>query len=70
MTPQFRRPLFQVLVVRVDIGVVIYEVMTPQCGRSVVQVPLIRVSGDTENEDTDSSRCRKVRFNIFKHFKS
>ena len=33
----------QVLVVRVDIGVVIYEAMTPQCGRSVVQVLVVRV---------------------------
>ena len=30
---------FCVLVVRVDIGVVIYEAMTPQCGRSVVLRP-------------------------------
>ena len=29
---------WQVLVVRVDIGGVTYEAMTPQCGRSVVQV--------------------------------
>ena len=33
----------QVLVVRVDIGVVIYEPMTPQCGSSVVQVLVVRV---------------------------
>ena len=33
----------QFLVVRVDIGVVIYEAMTPQCGRSVVKVLVIRV---------------------------
>ena len=38
----------QVLVVRVDIGVVTYEAMTPQCGRSVDQVLVVRVdrSGD------------------------
>ena len=35
--------MVQVLVVRVDIGVVIYEAMTPQCGRSVVQVLIVRV---------------------------
>ena len=35
--------MVQVLVVRVDIGVVIYEAMTPQCGRSVVQVLFVRV---------------------------
>ena len=33
----------QVLVVKVDIGVVTYEAMTPQCGRSVVHVPVVRV---------------------------
>ena len=32
----------QVLVIRVDKGVMIYEVMTPQCGRSVVQVLVVR----------------------------
>ena len=32
-----------VLLVRVDIGVVIYEAITPQCGRSVVQVLVVRV---------------------------
>ena len=36
-------PVGQVLVVRVDIGVVIYEAMTPQCGRSVVQVLIVTV---------------------------
>ena len=35
--------MFQLMVVRVDIGVVIYEAMTPQCGRSVVQVLVVRV---------------------------
>ena len=29
--------------VRVDIGVVTFEAMTPQCGRSVVQVLVVRV---------------------------
>ena len=37
------RSVVHVLVVRVDIGVVIYEAMTPQCGRSVVQVLVVRV---------------------------
>ena len=32
------RSVVQILVVRVDIGVVTYEDMTPQCVRSVVQV--------------------------------
>ena len=35
--------MVQVVVVRVDIGVVIYEAMTPQWGRSVVQVLVVRV---------------------------
>ena len=33
----------QVLEVRVDTGVVTYEAMTPQCGRSVVLVLVVRV---------------------------
>ena len=33
----------QVLVVRVDIGVVTYEDMTPQCGSSVDQDLVVRV---------------------------
>ena len=35
--------MVQILVVRVDIGVVIYEAMTPKCGRSVVQILVVRV---------------------------
>ena len=35
--------MVQVLVVRVDIGVVTYEAMTPQCGRSAVHVLVVRV---------------------------
>ena len=35
--------VIQVLVVRVDIGVVTYKAMTPQCGRSVVLVLVVRV---------------------------
>ena len=34
--------MVQVLVVRVDIGVVTYEAMTPQCGRSAVQVLVVK----------------------------
>ena len=37
------KSVVQVLVVRVDIGVVSYEAMTPQCGRSVVRVLVVRV---------------------------
>ena len=33
----------QVLVIRVDIGVVTYGAMIPQCGRSVVQVLVVTV---------------------------
>ena len=43
MTTQCRRSVVQVLVVRVDIGLVIYEAMIPQCGRSVVQVLVVGV---------------------------
>ena len=35
--------MVQVLVVRVDIGVVTYEAMTPQFGRSLVHVLVVRV---------------------------
>ena len=42
MTQQCWRSVVQVLVVRVDIGVVTYEAMTPQCG-SVVQVLVVSV---------------------------
>ena len=43
MTPQCRRSVVQVLVIRVDKGMVIYEGMTPQCRRSVVQFLVVRV---------------------------
>ena len=43
MTPQYGKSEVQVLVVRVDIGVVTYEAMTPHCGRSVVQGLVVRV---------------------------
>ena len=35
--------MVQVLVIRVGMEVVIYDAMTPQCGRSVVQVLVVRV---------------------------
>ena len=38
MKPQYGRSVVQVLVARVFIGVVTYEAMTPQCGRSLFQV--------------------------------
>ena len=43
MTPQCGRSVVQVLVVRLEIGVVTYEAMTPQCGRSVVHVLVVRL---------------------------
>ena len=42
MTPQCRRSVVQVLVVRVDIEVVIYEAMPSECGRSVVHVLVVK----------------------------
>ena len=43
MTNHSWRPVVQVLVVRVDIGVVTYEAMTPQYGRSVVKALVVKV---------------------------
>ena len=43
MTPQFRRSVVQVLVVRVYILVVTCEALKPLCGRSVVHVLVIRL---------------------------
>ena len=43
MTSQTGKSVVQVLVVRVDIGVVTYEAKKPQGGRLVVQVLVVRV---------------------------
>ena len=43
MTPQCVRSVVQVLIVRVDIGVVTYEVMRLYSRRSVVQVLFVTV---------------------------
>ena len=43
MIHQCWKSVVQVLVVRVDIGVVTDEAMTSQCGRSVVQVHIVIV---------------------------
>ena len=43
MTPQCGRSAVQVLVIRVDIGVVTYEAIATQYGRSVVQTLIVRV---------------------------
>ena len=43
VTLQSERSVVQVLVIRVDIGVVTFEVMTPLCGRSIVQILVVIV---------------------------
>ena len=43
--------MVQVQVVRVYIGVVIYEAMTPQCGLSVVQVLVVKMDIVVTHED-------------------
>ena len=45
-----------ILVVRVDIGVVTYEAMTPQCDRSVVQVLVVRVDIGVVNYEAMTSQ--------------
>ena len=53
--------MVQILVVRMDIGVVIYEAMTPQCGRSVVQVLVVRVDiGVVNYEEAMITKCRML----------
>ena len=59
MTPQCGRSLVQVLVVRVDIGVVTYEAMTPQYGRSVFQVLVVRVDIRVVKYEAMTSQCRR-----------
>ena len=49
--------MVQVLVVRVDIGVVIYEAITPQCGRSEVQVLVVRVDIGVVTYEAMTSQC-------------
>ena len=53
MTPQYGKSEVQVMVVRVDVGVVIYEAMNPQCerfsGSDLRIVSLVR--GDIIRED-------------------
>ena len=44
-------------VVRVDIGVVTYEAMTPQCGRSVVQVLVVRVDIGVVTYEVMTPQC-------------
>ena len=56
---QYRRSVVQVLVVRVDIGVMIYEAMTPQCRRSVVQVLVVRVDIGVVIYEAMTGQCRR-----------
>ena len=48
------------LVVRVDIGVVTYEAMTPQCGRSVVQVLIVSVDIGVVTYEALTPQCGSV----------
>ena len=57
MTPQCVRSVVQVMVVRVDIGVVTYEAMTPQCVRSVVQVMVVRVDIGVVTYEAMTPQC-------------
>ena len=51
--------MVQVLVVRVDIGVVTYEAMTLQCRRSVVQVLVVIVDIGVMIYEAMTSQCRR-----------
>ena len=48
--------MVQALVVRVDIELVIYEALTPQCGRSV-QVLVVRVDIGVVTYEAMTSQC-------------
>ena len=56
--------MVQVLVVRVDIGVVIYEAMTTQCGKSVVQVLVVRVDIGVVIYEGMTTQCERSVFKI------
>ena len=49
--------MVQVVVVRVDIGVVTYEAKTPQCGRLVVQVLVVRVDIGVVTYEAKTPQC-------------
>ena len=49
--------MVEVLVVRVDIGVMTYEAMTPQCRRSVVQVLVVRVDIGVVSYEAMTPQC-------------
>ena len=57
MVSQCGISVVQVLVVRVDIGVVIYEAITPQSGRSVVQVLVFRVDIGVVTYEAMTPQC-------------
>ena len=50
---------FRSVVVRVDIGVVTYEAMTPQCGRSVVQGLVVRVDKGVVTYEAITHQCER-----------
>ena len=64
MTPQCGRSVVQVLVVRVDIGVVIYEAMRVQCERSVVQVLFVRVDMGVVSYEVLIPKCGRSVFEV------
>ena len=57
MTPQCGTSMVQVLVVRVDIGVVIYESMTKECGRSVVHILFAIVDIRVVTDEDKTPQC-------------
>ena len=66
MMPKRRTSVFQVLVVRVDIGVVIYEDMTPQFGRSLVQVLVRCHQSDISCRPGILYRCWHISLNVIR----
>ena len=49
--------MVQILVVRVDKGVVIYEAMTPKCKMSVVQILVVRVDIEVVTYEVMTPQC-------------
>ena len=48
-----------VMIIIVDIQVVTFEAMTPQCGRSVVQVLVVRVDIGVLTYEAMTPQCRR-----------
>ena len=65
---QCRRSVVQVLVVKVDIGVVTYEAMTSQCGSSVVQVLVVIVDIEVVIYKAMTPQCWRLSSSL--HFVS